>query len=69
MRPGDVAFINLHTYHASGDNISKKIRFAIQARYSDTTEENFLPFNYKVDYNSMIKSLLTKKGFSLKDIQ
>ncbi len=69
LRPGDVAFINLHTYHASGDNISKKIRFAIQARYSDTTEENFLPFNYKVDYNSMIKSLLTKKGFSLKDIQ
>ena len=69
LNPGDVAFINLHTYHASGDNKSKKIRFAMQARYSDTTDENFLPFNYSVFYNTLIKNKLLKKGFSLKDIQ
>ena len=67
--PGDVAFINFHTYHASGDNKSKKIRFAIQARYSDTTDENFLPFNFGVSYNSLIMDKLSKKGFSFKDIQ
>tara|TARA_B110000967_G_C18901321_1_gene575492 strand:+ start:8568 stop:9392 length:825 start_codon:yes stop_codon:yes gene_type:complete len=69
LMPGDVAFINFHTFHASGDNKSKKIRFAIQARYSDTTDENFLPFNFDVSYNSLIIDELSKKGFSFKDIQ
>ena len=69
IKPGDVAFINFHTYHASGSNKSKRIRFAIQARYSDTTDQNFLPFAFNVFYNSLIKNTLTKKGFSLKDIQ
>ena len=69
IKPSDVAFINFHTYHASGSNISKKIRFAIQARYSDTTDQDFLPFAFNVFYNSLIKKKLNKKGFSLKDVQ
>jgi phytanoyl-CoA hydroxylase len=41
----DAAFINLNTFHASGRNISNKIRFACQVRYSDLSDKDFLPYN------------------------
>ena len=69
IKPRDAAFVNLNTFHASGDNTSKFIRFALQARYSDTTANDFLPFYFKTFYNTDIKKNLENRGWSFKDIQ
>jgi ectoine hydroxylase-related dioxygenase (phytanoyl-CoA dioxygenase family) len=65
----DAAFINLNTFHASGKNISNKIRFACQVRYSDLSDKNFLPFSFNIFYSSLVLEKLKKNGFDVSNVQ
>ena len=58
MEKGDVLFFDINMIHKSGDNISKKIRFSTQGRFSVITSEKFLPFGEARSYNPYIAKKL-----------
>ena len=58
---GDAVFFNMLLFHRSGQNISNKIRFAIQGRFHTSTADDFIPFDLINYYNPFIKQKLEKK--------
>ena len=58
---GDAVFFNMLLFHRSGQNISNKIRFAVQARFHTSTADDFIPFDLINYYNPFIKQKLEKK--------
>ena len=67
VNAGDAVFFNMLLFHRSGQNTSKQIRFAIQARFHTATSEDFIPFDLINYYNPYIKQKLEKK-FDCSDI-
>ena len=58
---GDAIFFNMLLFHCSGQNISNKIRLAIQGRFHTSTADDFIPFDLINYYNPFIKQKLEKK--------
>ena len=58
---GDAVFFNMLLFHRSGQNISNKIRSAVQARFHTSTADDFIPFDLINYYNPFIKQKLEKK--------
>ena len=58
---GDIIFFNMLLFHRSGQNISNKVRLAIQARFHTSTTDDFIPFDLINYYNSFVKQKLEKK--------
>ena len=58
---GDAIFFNMLLFHSSGQNISNKIRLAIQGRFHTSTADDFIPFDLINYYNPFIKQKLEKK--------
>ncbi len=67
INAGDVVFFNMLLFHRSGQNVSNKIRFAVQSRFHTATSDDFIPFDLINYYNPYIKQKLEKK-FDCSDI-
>jgi ectoine hydroxylase-related dioxygenase (phytanoyl-CoA dioxygenase family) len=69
IRTTDVLLINKNTIHASGKNISDLFRFSMQARFHDLSDQDYLSFNYKLNYNSYDINRMKNKNIDVSDIQ
>jgi len=58
---GDAIFFNMLLFHRSGQNISNKVRLAIQGRFHTSTADDFIPFDLINYYNPFVKQKLEKK--------
>ena len=58
---GDAVFFNMLLFHRSGQNISNKVRLAVQGRFHTSTADDFIPFDLINYYNPFIKQKLEKK--------
>ena len=67
INAGDAVFFNMLLFHRSGENVSNKIRFAVQGRFHTATSEDFIPFDLINYYNPYIKQKLEEK-FDCSDI-
>ena len=67
INAGDAVFFNMLLFHRSGENVSDKIRFAVQGRFHTATSEDFIPFDLINYYNPYIKQKLEEK-FDCSDI-
>lgn len=67
INAGDAVFFNMLLFHRSGENVSKKIRFAVQGRFHTATSDDFIPFDLINYYNPYIKQKLEEK-FDCSDI-
>lgn len=67
INAGDAVFFNMLLFHRSGENLSNKIRFAVQGRFHTATSDDFIPFDLVNYYNPYIKQKLEKK-FDCSDI-
>ena len=67
INAGDAVFFNMLLFHRSGQNVSNKIRFAVQSRFHTATSDDFIPFDLINYYNPYIKQKLEKK-FDCSDI-
>ena len=69
VEEGDVLFLSKNTIHASGNNISKLLRFSLQVRIHDLMDKNYLSFRHKIVYNESDIKVMKSKGINISDIE
>ena len=69
INTSDVILFNKNTIHASGKNISNFFRFSLQARFHDLSDQDYLSFNYKLNYNAYDIEKMKNNNIDISDSQ